>query len=189
MALKAGVVQAMPDLACIGLVKKVGEVYLSTKEVYHVLPVEIEAKFGGRDGLFFYLFQPSWFGAKFDPETLLKEDKKGTRYGMYRRYVNDEKRPSVLACLVGEEFDKLAAEFDALGEVNEKHVEEIIRQYAVGRDVGYVMTQRTDPETKELMEQYNIKSFFPLTDEELKRVTEQAGSEKRRKPLVVTWDE
>ena len=187
MALKAGSVQPMPDLACIGLVKRVGEVYLSEKGVYHVLPLEIEAKFGGRDGVFFYIFEPRWFGKNFDPETLLREEKKGTKYSMYRRSVNDEKRPSILACLVGDKFPEVAAELDAIDEVDEKHVEELIRKYATGNDVGYIMVQRKDEE-KNLMEQYNIQRFFPLTDEELQKVTEQAKG-KRRQPLVVTLDE
>ncbi len=195
MALKAGTVQSMPDLACIGMVKSVGEAYLSEKGVYHVLPVEVTAKFGGRDGLFFFLFQPRWFAGKFEPTDLLKEDAKGTLYSMYRRYVatevkrGDKKELSgALVALAGDEFPKLAAEFDALDTVSEKDVEEAIRRYVVGRDVGYIMTQRKD-EDGSLMEQYNIQRFFPLTDTEIKYVTEQAENKKRRQPLVVTWDE
>jgi hypothetical protein len=67
-------------------------------------------------------------------------------------------------------------------------VSDILRQYALGRDVGYLLTQRKD-EDGTLMEQYNVSRFFPLTDEGLKNITEQAANPKRKTPLLTTWDE
>jgi hypothetical protein len=189
MALTAGVVPAMPDQACIGLVKKVGDVYLSAKGVYHVLPIEIEGKFSGRDGTFFFLFEPRWFHATFDPQVMLQEGKDGqTKYSLYRRMVNDASKPSVLQAILGDDFNAFAAEFDSLGEPDEKQIADVIRRNASAKDVGYVLNQRTD-EDKELMEQYNIKYFFPVTDEALASMVEQSENHKRRRgPLVITWD-
>lgn len=189
MALKAGSVVAMPDLACIGLVKKVGDAYLSQKEVYHVIAIEVEAKFGGRDGLFFVCFEPRWFGASFDPTILITEEShKPVKYGMYCRTVNGVAKPSVLVSVLGEQFEAFGNEFNALEAPSAKDVSDILRQYALGRDVGYILTQRKG-EDGELMEQYNISRFFPLTDEGIKIISEQAKSAKRKTPLVITWDE
>lgn len=190
MALTAGVVPAMPDLACIGMVSKVGEVKLSDKGVYHVLPIEIKAKFSGKDGTFFLIFEPRWFGGSFDPKDLLEEGKVGqTKYSFYRRLVADANKPSALQAILGEDFDAAAAEFDSIGDPDEKQVADVIRKYATGKDVGYVQYQRTD-EDGELMEMYNIKYFFPADGDNMNSVIEQAGNEKRKRgPLVVTWDE
>lgn len=188
MALKAGSVPSMPDLACVGLVKKVGEAYLSEKGVYHVLPLEVKANYGGRDGMFFFLFQPRWFEQGFDPQDLLREEKAGKLYGVYRRQIADEARPSVLQAIMGEEFDKLAEAFDDAPEATPEVIEEILREFLTGREVGYIMTQRKD-EDGALTEQYNIQRFFPLDEETIKAVVEQSQNPKRRTPLVVTWDE
>lgn len=191
MALTAGVVPALPDLACIGMVSKVGEVKLSEKGVYHVLPIEIKGKFSGKDGTYFLIFEPRWFGSAFVPKSLLDEGKDGaTKYSFYRRVVNDVNKPSVLKAILGEDFDKAGAEFDAIGdEPSAEQVADVIRRYAVGKDVGYVQYQRTD-EDGELMEMYNIKYFFPTDDDSLGEVVEQSNNQKRKRgPLVITWDE
>ena len=190
MALTAGVVPAMPDLACIGMVAKVGDVKLSEKGVYHVLPIEIKGKFSAKDGTFFFLFEPRWFNADFDPQVMLDEGKDGvTKYSLYRRMVADAKKPSTLQVVLGEAFAEVASEFDGIGEPSAEQVADVIRRHSQGNEVGYVMYQRTD-EDGELMEQYNIKYFFPLDDESLKSMQETAASPKRKRgPLVVTWDE
>lgn len=189
MALTAGVVPALPDLACLGMVKKVGDVKLSEKGVYHVLPIEVSAKFSGKDGTFFFLFEPRWFASDFDPKVLLEEGSVGqTKYSLYRRMVADAKKPSTLAAILGEDFDAAAAEFDQIGDPDEKQVADVIRKHATGKDVGYVQYQRTD-EDGELMEMYNIKYFFPATDEAMQAIAETATEKRKRGPLVVTWDE
>ena len=190
MALTAGVVPAMPDLACIGMVAKVDDVRLSDKKVYHVLPIEIKAKFSGKDVTYFLIFEPRWFAANFDPQVLLEEGRDGSiKYSFYRRTVADAKKPSVLQVILGGEFENVAAEFDAIGEPTAEQVADVIRRHALGQEVGYVQYQRTD-EDGELMEQYNIKYFFPLDDDTLKTTAEQAQSPKRKRgPMVVTWDE
>jgi hypothetical protein len=190
MALTAGVVPALPDLACTGLVAKVGEVKLSEKGVYHVLPIEVKATSAGKDGTFFFLYEPRWFGSSFNPSVMLEEGKDGaTKYSLYRRMVADSKKASTLQAILGEDFDKAAAEFDEIGEPDAKQVADVIRRHATGKDVGFVSYQRTD-EDGELMEMYNIKYFFALNEESIKSITEQAANQKRRRgPLVVTWDE
>lgn len=194
MALTAGVVPELPDLACIGMVSKVGDVKLSEKGVYHVLPIEIKGKFSGKDGLYFLIFRPEWFGASFVPKSLLdmEDQKQGqTQYSFYRRVVADASKPSVLQAILGEDFEKAGAEFDAIGnDPTAEQVADVIRRYAVGKDVGYVQYQRTDEEG-ELMEMYNIKYFFPANDEDaVKDVMKQADNQKRKRgPLVITWDE
>lgn len=204
----AGQVPEMPDLACIGYVKKVGEVKLSEKGVFHVLSLEIEGRYSGKDGTFFFIFEPRWFEKSFDPKTLIEEDeafneahaaeikagvvKRSGKNGIYRRYINDKTRPSVLQAICdgedGSIFAEVAARFDALPAVTPKDVENILREYLTGREVGYVMTQRTDDDGS-LMDLYNIARFFPLTQSGLKAITEEANNPRRRKPLVVTWDE
>jgi len=203
----AGTVLEMADLACIGMVKKVGEVKLSEKGVFHVLPLEIEARFSGKDGMFFFIFEPKWFGRMFDPQELADADKafndehaaeikahrakRSGKYGIYRRYINDTARVSVLKAVCsgeGDCFADVATAFDALEKVDPKDVENIFRQYLTGRDVGYVMSQRTD-EDGGLMDQYNIARFFPMTDDGVKGIIRESGKPRRRKSLVVTWDE
>jgi hypothetical protein len=193
MALKAGSVQALPDLACVGLVKKVGEAYLSEKGVYHVIPIEIEGKYAGRNGVFFLVFEPRWFSDGFDPEELVSErDAKGRpiKHGMYRRTVADTAKPSVLQAMLGEDFDAFAANFDSKYEETEgaKAIGSIIRESLVGRDVLYVMKQRKE-EDGTLTEQYNIQSFYTLNDDNLAYLAEQQNNERRKTPLQVTWDE
>lgn len=188
MALKAGSVLQLPDLACIGLVEAVDPAYLSQKGVYHVLPIKIKGKFGARDGVFFFIFEPRWFGASFEATDLLNEGTSGrTKYGMYCRNVNGEGRNAILPSVLGEEFENFAAEFDGLEEPSGEEVGQIIRKYLVGRDVVYTMKQRTDEDGK-LTEQYNIAGFFPYTDESLQYLVQQSQNENRKTPLVVTWD-
>lgn len=187
MALKAGSVLQLPDLACIGMVEKVDNAYLSQKGVYHVLPLKIKGKYAGRDGVFFFIFEPRWFGASFEAHDLLEEGAAGrTKYGMYCRNVNGEGRNAILPSVIGEEFESFANEFtneDPSGE----EVGEIVRKYLTGKDVVYVMKQRTDDDGK-LTEQYNIAGFYPYTQESLDYLIEQSKNEKRKTPLVVTWD-
>jgi len=191
MALKAGKVPDLPDLACVGMVSKVGAAYLSEKGRYHVLPIEVKGKSGGRDATFFFLFQPRWFSKDFEPSSLMAEDPKGSLYGSYRRMCNDEDRVSVLEAIAGENFSALCEKFDEIGDPTEKDIENVLREFLNGNDCGYIMQQRIDKDdagNKHLTEQYNIQRFFPLTDAEIQGVVEQSESEKRRKRLVVTWD-
>jgi hypothetical protein len=184
MALQMGKVVRKPDLACVGIVKKVNDAYLSEKGVYHVLPVEIEAKAGGQSNTFYFLFQPTWFERGFDLEALAEADPK--LYGSYRKFIADEKRPSILQCLVGEEnFNNL----EALTKATPKDITALIRENALGNDVGYVCYQRTD-EDGTLMDQYNINRFFPVTDAGVEAIINESQNDKRRRgPLVITWDE
>jgi len=189
MALKAGSVQALPDLACVGLIKKVGDPYLSEKGVYHVIAIEIEGKYAARDGVFFLVFEPRWFGARFDPDELTNErDAKGRpiKHGMYRRTVADEQKPSVLQAILGDEFEKFSNEFTE-DDPTAEDIGRIIRKHLNGRDVLYLMKQRLD-EDKKLTEQYNIQAFYPLTEEQMEYLIEQSTNERRKTPLVVTWD-
>ena len=189
MALTAGVVLAMPDIACIGMVSKVGDVKLSQSGVYHVLPVEIKAKYSGKDGTTFVTFEPRWFARDFNPKTFQEEGRDGfTKSGMYRRTVADEKKPAMLQVLLGENFAAAAAEFDEIGEPTAEEVADVIRRHALGNEVGYVSYQRVDE--GELMEMYNIKYFFPLNDDSRQQVIDQSKDPKRRRgELVITWDE
>lgn len=193
MALKAAEVLQMPDLACLGVIAKVDKVRLSEKGVYHVLPIEVKGQYGAKDATFFYIFQPEWFDPGFDPRSIAGEPKV---YGVYKRYVADAARDSVLAAIAnaGDEhgFDKLAAEFDVLPAVDEHSVEQVLREHLTGKEVGYIMSQRVDKDengNKTLMEQYNINRFFNPTTEAIEDMQRQAANEKRRVPLVVTWDE
>ncbi len=191
MSLQAGKIPKMPDLACLGAVKDVGEAYLSDKGVYYVLPIQIEGKFGARDATFFFLFQPKWFEKAFDPATLLKEDRKGRLYGAYRRFVNDETRVSALSALAGDAFESLVEAFDGLGAVDETAVAEVLRQTLVGQDVGYILTQRYDitDGKKTPTELYNIGRWFRLDEAGLKGIAEESNNPKRKKSLVVTWED
>ena len=200
MVFKAGAVPSMPDLACIGMIKKVGEVRLSNKGVYHVLPIEIEGTRGGKNGTYFFLFQPRWFEPNFDPAVLLAEDeairqevdefgkkKNSSLYTMYRRYIADEKNVSVLQALAGDNWDAMAEAFDRQSNSDPKTIEGILREYLTGNEVVYTMTQRTEDDGS-LMDQYNISRFYPATEEGLKAVMESAKSSRRKRPLVITWD-
>lgn len=193
MALKAGSVPVMPDLAVLGLVKSVGEAYLSQKEVYTVLPIELKGLHGGRGGVFFFLFQPSWFAKDFDPAFLLEADP--ILYSNYRRNVADEKRPSVLQVLVGDKFDEFAEKFDAFDiDPEPKEIADLIREYILGNETGYIMEQRTDKNedgTIELSEQYNIRRFFSGTEDEAKKLRVDVARRVKngKKPLVITWEE
>jgi hypothetical protein len=193
MALKAAEVLAMPDLACIGVIAKVDKVRLSEKGVYHVLPIEVKGQYGAKDATFFYIFKPEWFDPSFDPRTLADEPKV---YGVYKRYVADAARDSVLSAVAnsGDErgFDKLAAEFDTLAAVDEHSVEQVLREHLAGKETGYILSQRKDKDdngNSVLMEQYNINRFFNPTEEAMADLIKQAANPKRRVPLIVTWDE
>ena len=188
MALKAASVPVLPDLACIGMVEKVDAAYLSKNGVYHVLPLKIKSKYAGRDGVFFYIFEPRWFGANFNASELLAEGAAGrTKYGMYCRNVNGEGRNAILTSTLGDDFEAFAGEFEALEEPSHTEVGEIVKKYLTGKDVVYVMKQRTDDDGK-LTEQYNISGFYPYTQETLDYLVAQSENEKRKTPLVVTWD-
>ncbi len=191
MSLAAGKIPKMPDLACLGAVKDVGDVHLSEKEVYYVIPINVEGKFGGRDATFYFLFQPGWFEKDFDPAILLKEDKKGKLYSAYRRFVNDESRVSALVALAGEDFDKLVTAFDELEEVDENAVAEVLKQVLPGQDVGYILSQRYDMVDGKRVptEMYNIGRWFLPSEEGIKAIQVEANNPKRRKSLVLTWEE
>jgi hypothetical protein len=193
MALKAAEVLQWPDLACIGVIQKVDQVRLSERGVYHVLPIEVKGRYGARDATFFYIFMPEWFEPSFDPATLRDDPKV---YGVYKRYVNDAARESVLAAIANSGdphgFDKLAAEFDGLTNIDEHSVEQVLREYFTGREVGYIMKQRQDKDDNGhyvLVEQYNIQRFFNPTEDALVDLQKQAANPKRKTPLVITWDE
>jgi len=192
MAFKPGNVQKMPDLACIGLVKKVGDVCKKDEGVYHYIPIEIEAKYGGRSGSFYFLFQPDWFGKAFDPAVLLEKSPDGKLYGTYRRMINDQKRVAALVGLCGDSFELVSKAFDEAGDASPDQIISILREALTGRDVGYVCRQRKDKDeagNRELTEFYNIDRFFKLDEESLQAIIEASENESRRTPLVVTWDQ
>lgn len=217
MALAAGKVREKPDLACVGRIKAVGEAKLSKGEVYHVVAVEVEAYQAGQSGTFFFLFRPEWFKADFDPASILSTEyvKKGENGEaipvnpevvldrVYRRHIantthnDDGKRTGAPAFLqavtVDDErpdgFEKLAAEFDQFTKKPPKpeEVQRIVAEHVLGREVGYICKQRKDD--GELTEQYNIDSFFSLTENEMKRLENSATNGKRRRKLLITWDQ
>lgn len=195
MALKAGSVLALPDLACIGSIAKVGDAYLSQKGEYHVFSIEVKAKFAGRDGVFFVVFEPEWFAPGFSPADLLEREKGSVKYGMYGRTVLHEEKPTILTAILGESFEAFDADLDksGIGEARTdleaaKIVSSLVRKHAIGREVVYIMTQRKDEEGK-LMETYNVQRFLPYSEDTLVDLAEQAANGKRKTPLVVTWDE
>jgi len=193
MAFKPGIVQKMPELACIGMVKAVGDAYKKEGGTYHVLPIDIEGMYAGRTGKFFFLFEPCWFGKDFDPASLLERDPSGKLYGGYRRMVNDEKKTSALVGLCGEVFESVAKAFDEAGEATAEQINQILREALTGREVGYICRQRVDKDEegkKELTEFYQIDRFFDLSkEEEVQAVIEASENESRRTQLVVTWDQ
>lgn len=191
MALKAASVLALPDLACQGFIKKVGNVKLSDKGVYHVLPIEVEGKYAARDGVFFFIFEPRWFGASFDPEVLKDElDSQGRpiKYRMYLSNINGEGRPSALVSLLHEDFEAFSDELTEEDPTPEG-IADLLREVLTGREVLYIMKQSKDSETGALMDRYNIQSFYAPTTENVEYLQKQADNPKRKTPLVVTWEE
>lgn len=197
MAFKAGSVKEQNDLACIGVIKEVGDTYLSSKAnpdgtgpQYQVTKLDIEGSHGGRSGQFYLVFELPWVQPGFDPDTL-----DGVQNGMYRRTVNDEQRPSVFKMVLGDEnFTKLGEELDKLGTVTQADFSDLFRQLAVGNEVGYEMEQRADEESGALLDSFQITRFFPLTEEGLAYEIKQSKNKNRkshRKPktLTITWDE
>jgi hypothetical protein len=187
MPLQAAEAIELPDLICRGYVEQVKDPYLSEKGVYHVLPINIKAIELGKDGTFFFLFRPEWFGSKFNPKSLLDGTEQGRRlYGNYRRFIADRQSKSVLTILAGDNFDAIAAEFEANENPTPEEIAAVLKQYLTGNEVGYVMTQRKDSDGY-LTDNYNIDRFFSLTDEDIDRVIRAA--EKRKKDTVVTWQD
>lgn len=189
MALAAAGVLELPDLACIGVVSKVGQAYLSKSGAFYVVAITIDAKGAGRAGTFFLTFEPRWFGDGFNPKDLLSEPEGSKLYGMYRRTVNNGTDRTTLAALLNDRFDAFAAEFDGNPEPTPSDIDAALRKHLVGQDVLYIMVQRTD-DSGELMEQYNIKSFFAINDDNINYLMEQVENKggKRKTPLVITWD-
>jgi hypothetical protein len=203
MALVGGSVQRMPDLACAGMISGVGEIHLSKSEAayYYVLPIEVKAKFAGRDGVFFLLPRPEWFDKNAVPEEMLDGTRDGEiHYSMYRKHISNKlfnekgeritgAKPSVLQAILWNGFDKFANEFNALIANPDEHmVAELIGRYIVGQDVFYVLQQRIDD--GELTEQYNIVRFVEATEEGKESLEKEAKNPRRKRgPLVITWAE
>jgi hypothetical protein len=200
MALTAGEVQTKPDLAVVGMVKEVGAVALSKSEkaYYYVLPIYIDAKFGqsGSTHVFYYLFRPEWFADGFDPRSLLDGSADAQTHfnfylkNVYRKITNPQgerlnsAQPSVLQAILGDKFTEFGDEFAPGMEPDETFVAAVIRKYITGLDVVYVLNQRKDQ--GELSEQYNVASF---TDDPDGLVRQSKNKNRKRGPLVITWDE
>lgn len=207
MAFKAAQVQELPDKACIGRITEVGDAYMSAKGVYGVLPISIEASFAGQNTTYYFLFRPEFFEPTFDPETILVtdyEDSEGNAvdghkvYGMYKKFIHDESKTSVLVALTTNSddpdgFSRLAAAVDKLTPpVDLATVTQILQEHLLGREVGYVLSQRVDRDedgNKVLTELYQVNYFFPVTSEGLESVLKSANSGRRKRPLVITWPE
>jgi len=196
MALKVALVQEKPDLACLGVVRDVGEPRETERGRYWMLPIEIQSP-QAPDGTFFFLFQPRWFRSDFDPQLLREEDQQiqeeakrlgetppGSQYGMYCRYIAYERQPAALQILAGEDFNKLAAAFDQIppDQVTPDLIREVLRESLVGKEVGYILRQRRDRDGQ-LTDFYGVDRLFPAQD--YKRY--EQPSSRRRRPLIVTW--
>lgn len=192
MPFKAASVLPLPDLACQGYISKVGNAKLSDKGVYHNIPIEVKGRYAGRDGVFFFIFEPRWFGANFDPEVLENElDEKGRpmkhRFFMQNILGDEHSKPSVLVSILGDDFEALSASLPEDESPDPQVIADLLREALQGREVVYVMKQRKDD--GHLVDGYNIQSFYAPTDENIEYLEKQAANSKRKTPLVATWQE
>jgi len=199
MALAQAVVPEKPDLACIGVITKVGEVKQSEGSKFHSIPLEIKGKSGSPDGRYYYTFQPRWFQAGFDPRVLIQEDKEykeaGQKAGQYFLYCRNiayanARRPGALEALLGEGFAEFASTFDSMkdDDVTPDVIEQALREVLVGAETGYILKQRTDEEGNP-SENYSVDYLFKLDVEGLKGIEMSAASTKRKRPLIMMWNE
>ena len=211
MALPQAKIQELPDLACVGTIKEVGPVKSPGEgKIYHTIQISIEGAAGGRDSSSVFCFQPEWFDQRFDGDALdnlAETDKAAGRqfgpYWMYCRTVAHEKGNATLQVLaqcngVGEPADengfaKLGEQFDAIkGTMDATTVQGILRDFLLGKEVGYVLSQATEKDAdgnRKLLDKYQVNSFFVPSNEGMAYMVKQQSSNRRKRPLIVTWNE
>jgi len=197
MALRMAEVPEKPDLICLGEVREVGEPKLSESGSLYYLPIEIQSA-QAPDATFYFLFRPEWFRADFDPSVLRQQDEQArkeaedlgetpppSQYALYCRFIAYQGQPAALQILAGDQFEKLASTFDQIppDQITPEIVAAVLREFLVGNEVGYILRQRRDRETRELTEYYGIHRLFPA--ERYKDY--ERPNPRRRHPAVVTW--
>jgi hypothetical protein len=191
MAFNRAQIQELPDLACVGIVKRIGDGKPSKTEgsPYHVMAIEVKAQGIGKDGTFYWLYQPDWFRSDFDPRSLGD----GVLYSMYGKHFAHSKKPSILEALANcaqpSGFDKLAEQFQSIEAqgITDETVTELLREFLTGAEVGFISGQRKDE--GELTEQYQINRFFVPDEDGIAAVEREAANARRKKPLKITWQE
>jgi hypothetical protein len=214
MALPTAKIQEMPDLICVGAISEVAAVKEPAEgKTYHTITIDIEAGAGGRDSKYVLCFQPKWFDNSFDDAALQEmaetDAAAGNQYGpnwMYGRTVSHQSGRATLQVLAqctevgaAEEdangFSKLSAAFAAVnGTMDGQTVQEILRDFLLGKEVGYVLKQRKDKQedgSKVLTDQYQVNSFFVPTDKGMAYWTRAKGKTMSdgRPSRIVTWNE
>jgi hypothetical protein len=206
MAAPQAKIQEMPDLVCVGTITEVSEAKAPAEgKDYHTLTFDIEAAAGGRDTKYLLCFQPEWFDRKFDDkalEALAEKDQANNRdygpYWMYGKTVNHQNGKTTLQTLAAckdafesteGSFDRLISKFSAVdGTMDGPTVQDILRNFLLGLEVGYVLRQRSDKQedgSKVLTEQYQVNSFFVPDAKGMEYWTRSKG----RRPRIVTWNE
>ena len=199
MALTKAVVPDKPDLACIGVVTKVGEVKQSEGSLFNSIPLEIKGRAGSPDSRYYFTFQPRWFQQGFDPRQLIQEDKElkdaGRKAGQYFLYCRNiayanKNRPGSLEILLGDNFDAFAGMLDNIKaeDVTPDLLEQSLREVLVGAECGYLLKQRTD-EDGNPSENYGVDYLFRADESTLKAVESSAAGTRRKRPLMVMWNQ
>jgi hypothetical protein len=193
MAFASTPIPELPDLACIGNIKKVGPVKKSESSDYQVLPFEIKSQYAGRDARFHLVFLPEFFAPDFNPARHPDE----RQVKVYRMHIaptvnsrGEVTRTSTLMVLANSAepsgFDKLSAAVDQMEDIDPKAIEQLLNEFLSGAEVGYILRQRKD-ESGELTEQYEVDRFFVPDSQGLADIVE-ASKGRRKRPLVLTFE-
>jgi len=194
---RAAEADALPKLACLGYVEKLGEGKITQKGVYHMQTIHIAPMESGKKGVVNFLYVPEWLDAGFNPATLKEEADGKALYFLYGKNIMSRQSMSVLQGIAGSEenFNTLSYNLITTEDKSPEGIQAVLQNFfnEVGPTIGYVLQQRREKTGEvdengkaiyELQPGYEVGSFFHPTDSEKARIAKQAANGK----LVVTFE-
>lgn len=182
----------LPNIACVGTVAAIADTKVSSGGTYNVTGIAIEPRGGGYGAKFSFLSRPEWFSPTFNPD----EEFEGNNSASFVYTRNIQGPPgsgvSILMGLPGSEdrAGKMVDEIFSSGETQKDEdgnvvafladakLDALIRKYAEGSIVGYVLKQKME-DTGEVDEKnkkirirtanYELDRLFYADEASLKR--------------------
>lgn len=198
-----------PDLLCIGDVIEVGELKPPTEfSTMHSFAITLNPFQNGQKATIFLKFWPEAFTAAFDPQSiepnrelptrwtrkeeglidtpeLLLNDLLYDKFRTHSKFIGSDSGDAVLQVLVGDKWDAYNEAFAALeaaGKLDPETIRQTTAQFIRGATCIYRMRQQF--RDGKLGQFYDVAQLYPLTDENLKRLTKDNS----RRKTVVTFE-
>jgi hypothetical protein len=192
-------VDALPRLACIGYVDKLGEGKVTEKGIYDMQTIFLAPTESGKQTRVNFLYQPRWLDPSFDYETMREEDGGDKMISVYRMHLNSKQDMSTLQGLSGSEegFGKIQYSLIVAEDKSPEGIQAVFQSFFAEENpyIGYILKQRTSKTgevdargraVKVLETGYEVGGYFFPTEENKVKLARQAENAKSN--LVLTFE-